>query len=162
MAKKRSIAVILGFGAVGLLGLRAADDALPVEHAECTFFGPDHDKFVKAAGRGFRAGRPVKIAAGSASAARDYSASALTEAVTASLAPPPGTRTGSLIDPATTNTIDRYLFQAMAEAKVTPAAPTTDYEFVRRVTLDLTGRIPSASQVTDFSNDSAPDKRAKY
>jgi uncharacterized protein DUF1549/uncharacterized protein DUF1553 len=161
MVKKRSIAVFLGMGAAGLLGLRA-DDALPVEHAECTFFGPNHDKFVQAGRRGFRAGRPVKIAEASAVAAGNYSASALTEAVTASLAPPPGTRTGALIDPATTNTIDRYLFQAMAEANVTPAAPTTDYEFVRRVTLDLTGRIPSASQVTDFSNDSAPDKRAKY
>jgi hypothetical protein len=43
---------------------------------------------------------------------------------------------------------------------VTPAAPTTDYEFIRRVTLDLTGRIPTAARVTTFVADKTPNKRA--
>jgi hypothetical protein len=157
MVTKRSIAALLVVSTLGLVVVLASDEnALQIQHAECTFFGPDHDKFVQAATRGFRDGRPI-------GPPREYKASTLTEAVVASLPPPPpGTRTGSLIDPATTNTIDRYLFQAMAQANVTPAPATTDYEFVRRVTLDLNGRIPTAAQVTSFVNDSSPDKRSKY
>jgi len=57
--------------------------------------------------------------------------------------------------------IDSHIFKAMADAGVTPAARTTDYEFVRRATLDLTGRIPTAAAVTAFVNDPDPAKRAK-
>lgn len=162
--RKRSIAILVWLSAGTLVGLLGSDDdalglgpVLPVEHAECTFFGPDHDKYVSAAMRGsnfLQTGRATQ---------QQFAASALTNAVTASLPPvPPGTRTGSLIDPATTSTIDRYLFQAMAAANVTPAPPTTDFEFIRRVTLDLTGRIPTADQVTRFVADSSPDKRPQY
>ncbi len=164
MVTKRSIALLLGISGLTLIGVLASDDdasglgpALPVEHAECTFFGPNHDNIVKAASRGFVGGQPASPMVQASAAA------ALTEAVAAALPPvPPGTRTGSLIDPATTNTIDRYIFQAMATANVSAAPPTTDYEFIRRVTLDLTGRIPTASQVTSFVADTAPDKRSKY
>jgi hypothetical protein len=61
----------------------------------------------------------------------------------------------------TTNTIDTYLFAAMKDAGVTPADPTTDLEFIRRVTLDLTGRIPTPARVVSFVNDTSADKRAK-
>jgi hypothetical protein len=50
----------------------------------------------------------------------------------------------------------------MAQANVTPAPPTTDYEFVRRVTLDLTGRIPTTTQVSAFIADTSSTKRADY
>lgn len=66
------------------------------------------------------------------------------------------------MDPDNAGTIDHYLFQAMAEQQVTPAALTSDFEFVRRVTLDLAGRIPTGDQVINFVNDASPDKRAKY
>jgi hypothetical protein len=59
------------------------------------------------------------------------------------------------------NNIDKYLFKAMSDAGVAPAPATTDYEFVRRVTLDLTGRTPTADAVTSFVNDVSFDKRAK-
>jgi hypothetical protein len=124
-----------------------------VEHAECVFFGKDHDKFARS-GASARAGAP--------SAPETWTLSRLTEQVAASLPTPPGgTRTGDLTAPST-NTIDRYLFKAMEDAGVAPAPPTTDYEFIRRVTLDLTGRIPTADAVTTFVNDPTPDKRAKY
>jgi hypothetical protein len=58
-------------------------------------------------------------------------------------------------------TIDKWIFQKLAEERVAPAPATTDYEFVRRVTLDLTGRIPTPAAVTAFVADTAPDKRAK-
>ncbi len=159
MVRNRTIATLVGVSAFTLIGaLTAADDALPVEHAECTFFGANHDKFVQAGARGFVAGRLVGPAA-----QQQSQASELTQAVAAALpAIPPGTRTGSLIDPATINTIDKYIFQALAENKVVPAPATTDYEFIRRTTLDLTGRIPAAGVVANFVNDTASDKRSKY
>ena len=44
---------------------------------------------------------------------------------------------------------------------VQPADLTTDWEFIRRVTLDLTGRIPTSARVLAFVADTTPDKRAK-
>ena len=164
MMMTRSIAFLLGISGLTLMGLLGADYAadrldskLQIQHAECTFFGARHDHFADSGKRGFRGGQVVDFTQ------RAIAASAATDAVASALPPPPpGTRTGSLIDPATTNTIDRYLFQAMADAGVSPAPGTTDYEFIRRVSLDLTGRIPTASQVSSFIADTSPDKRSKY
>ncbi len=47
-----------------------------------------------------------------------------------------------------------------AEIKRT-AAKATDHEFLRRVFIDLIGRIATAEEVVDFERDSSPDKRAK-
>ena len=57
-------------------------------------------------------------------------------------------------------TIDKYIFGALQAAGVTPADPTTDAEFIRRITLDLTGRIPTADRLVAFLNDTTPNKRA--
>src|SRR5258706_11579215 len=158
MVKSRTVAILAGVGVFALMGTLVSDDALPVEHAECPFCGANHDKFVRAGSRGFVACQLVGPAA-----VQQSQASELTQAVVAGLPPvPPGTRTGSLVDPATSNTIDRYIFQALAENSVAPAPGTTDYEFIRRITLDLTGRIPSASAVTNFVSDTTSDKRSKY
>lgn len=43
---------------------------------------------------------------------------------------------------------------------VPAAAPTSDAEFIRRVELDLLGRIPSATEVRAFVEDQTPEKRA--
>src|SRR5262249_29936138 len=72
---------------------------------------------------------------------------------------PGGSRTDSSQHP--DGTIDKYIFQALNDAGVTAAPPTTDYEFVRRIYADPTGRIPTADQVTQFVNDSSQDKRSK-
>jgi hypothetical protein len=42
-----------------------------------------------------------------------------------------------------------------------PAPPAGDAEFVRRVYLDLAGRIPSVAQTKEFLADSSADKRAR-
>ena len=55
--------------------------------------------------------------------------------------------------------IDRMLASKWAEAKVTPVGPADDAEYLRRVCLDLVGKIPNASEARDFLDDRSPDKR---
>ena len=43
---------------------------------------------------------------------------------------------------------------------MTPAARTTDAEYIRRVTLDLTGRIPDPARVVAFLADTRVNKRS--
>jgi Protein of unknown function (DUF1553)/Protein of unknown function (DUF1549) len=66
------------------------------------------------------------------------------------------------IDPATLphrNFIDDIVLGGLVSSKV-PAAPlSTDTEFIRRITLDLTGRIPSSSDIKAFAADTTPTKR---
>jgi hypothetical protein len=57
------------------------------------------------------------------------------------------------------NFIDDEIFSRMASANIEPAPLAGDEEFLRRVTLDLTGRIPSATDVTDFLQDTSAFKR---
>lgn len=59
------------------------------------------------------------------------------------------------------NFVDRLLFARMAKDGVPPAPMATDYEFVRRVYLDLTGRIPTTQQVRDFVASTDTAKRDK-
>ncbi len=61
---------------------------------------------------------------------------------------------------ASVNFIDDYIFGKMATDGVQPAPITTDAEFLRRVTLDLTGRIPAPEQADAFLKDDNPNKRA--
>lgn len=55
--------------------------------------------------------------------------------------------------------IDQHLFGAMAKARVPYAPLANDYEFCRRVHLDLTGRIPTPERLQAFIRDTRPDKR---
>ena len=125
---------------------------LPISDPVCTFFGPDHDEFV-------------------AALSDAGAASHLTEDVVAKLPPvtrfaaalpsaPGGSRTDALQNPALP-TIDKYIFEKLAQDNVAPAPMTTDFEFVRRVTLDLTGKIPTPAAVVNFVNDPTLGKRAR-
>src|SRR4051812_5164643 len=55
--------------------------------------------------------------------------------------------------------IDSAIFDRMARAGIQSAPLATDEEFMRRVTLDLTGRIPSTAALNTFLADSNPSKR---
>src|SRR5262245_31393365 len=57
------------------------------------------------------------------------------------------------------NFIDNILFDRMARDNVMSAQIATDAEFIRRVDLDITGRIPGAADVTAFLADTAANKR---
>lgn len=57
--------------------------------------------------------------------------------------------------------IDVLLSSHWQRNEIQRAAPATDAEFLRRVYLDLTGRIPSVSEVYDFDDDAQPKRRLR-
>jgi hypothetical protein len=57
------------------------------------------------------------------------------------------------------NLIDEFLFEAMEQNEIPHASITDDYTFLRRVYLDLTGRIPTPDQIEAFVRDTHNDKR---
>lgn len=58
-------------------------------------------------------------------------------------------------------TIDRLIAEKWTEAGVQPGSRSEDAEFLRRVSLDLVGRIPSVAETRDFLEDQRPDKRTR-
>jgi hypothetical protein len=154
-----ALAAFLGLGLMGGRvppGLQAqsagasTDDGgdIGVPHAECSFFGTQRDQF-------------LKIGLGADLAAMTQS-STLTTSVAAALPGAPRMtrgRVGSL--PSTNSLIDEVIFGALGAQGIPAAAPATDVEFLRRVSLDLSGRIPTAQEAVDFINDTAPFKRER-
>jgi hypothetical protein len=57
------------------------------------------------------------------------------------------------------NFIDEYIFGRMERDGIPPAPLASDFEFLRRVYFDLTGRPPSTNDVYNFINDKNPNKR---
>jgi hypothetical protein len=57
--------------------------------------------------------------------------------------------------------VDHYIDANLAEAKVKPAARADDANLLRRLMLDLAGRIPAAVEVREYVDSAEADKRAK-
>jgi hypothetical protein len=57
--------------------------------------------------------------------------------------------------------IDRFVDARLSAEGVTPAPQADDATLIRRLTLDLVGRIPTAAEVDAYVGSSDPDKRAK-
>ena len=57
------------------------------------------------------------------------------------------------------NFIDSDLNATLHTLRITPSTQSTDGEFIRRLSLDLTGRLPSVSSVRTFLESAAKDKR---
>jgi hypothetical protein len=72
--------------------------------------------------------------------------------------PPPG---GTTDYPLSVNYIDTEVFGKMKTDGIKSAAISADEEFLRRVTIDLTGQIPDTTTVQAFLADKAADKRTK-
>src|SRR5947207_5750588 len=68
---------------------------------------------------------------------------------------------GQPTTPATPAEIDRLIAAELSKLKVTPAPLTTDEQFIRRVTLDVAGKLPTPAEVAAFTADTEPGKRAK-
>jgi hypothetical protein len=84
--------------------------------------------------------------------------------------PPPAPRSSILtseawqkvpMTPANPGEIDELVAKELQVSKITPAPLTTDEQFLRRVTLDLTGQLPQPAEVDEFVADKDPKKRAK-
>jgi hypothetical protein len=58
-------------------------------------------------------------------------------------------------------TIDGFLESHWHANQIQPAAVTDDATFLRRLTLDLAGRIPTVGELEQFLSDPSADKRAK-
>ena len=71
----------------------------------------------------------------------------------------PAARRGPRLTPR--NLIDEQIFGKMQRDGIPHAPLATDQEFLRRVMLDLTGRIPTPAEVREFLADNAADKRAR-
>jgi hypothetical protein len=128
----------------------ASDQQLTVEHADCPFFGPQRERFVT---------ESVRKSLGMKS---PHELSSMTAAVGKMLGyVPGGSRTYNYDQSHAAGSIDSYIFADFQAKGITPAAKTTDWEFIRRVTLDLTGRIPTPDRVLTFVADTSTDKRAK-
>jgi hypothetical protein len=65
------------------------------------------------------------------------------------------------IKPLQAGEIDKLLAKDLQRDNIQPAPLTTDEQFIRRVTLDLTGELPMPADVKDFLADRNPNKRAK-
>lgn len=125
-------------------------DQLPVEHPECVYFNGQPEQYMDQTVR--QRLRPNRA---------NYRLGATTVEVAGMLGyVPPDSRTFSFDQATQTGSIDSYVFAALKANKITPAAKTTDWEFIRRVTLDLTGRIPTPDRVLSFVADTTPNKRA--
>src|ERR1043165_9080265 len=57
--------------------------------------------------------------------------------------------------------IDRLIDAELSRLGAKPAPKTTDEQFIRRVYLDLTGKLPSPKDIEEFLKYKAADKRAK-
>ncbi len=143
-------------GSVEIVEVEAGEGSFP-EHGACAYFGADREKYLGAGMAG--------------DWSRMKQRAALTDNVMRAigLTRSPGPRTrGDLFRIANAppptgpcNGIDECIQRKAAAAGVPPAELTTDAEFLRRVTLDLTGRIPTPQEITAFLSDASPDKRAQ-
>ena len=59
------------------------------------------------------------------------------------------------------NFIDREVFAKLRRLNMVPSKLSGDAEFLRRVTLDTIGTLPSPREVREFLADSRPDKRIR-
>ncbi len=143
----------------GFLLVRAQDS--PATPADCPYFGPQREKFAEQALQ----------AIGARTQTGRHPLSRLTEQVTSmsgtagtglagAAGIPGGSRTYTFDESHAAGSIDSYIFADFKANNITPAPATTDWEFIRRVTLDLTGRIPVPSRVLTFVADPTTNKRA--
>ncbi len=57
--------------------------------------------------------------------------------------------------------IDHYIEASWKEKKIKPADAATDTAWIRRISLDLNGRIPTPSEAKTFAEDKDPTKKQK-
>lgn len=61
----------------------------------------------------------------------------------------------------TGNYVDTLVGDKLKKLRILPSGTCTDEEFLRRVTIDITGQLPTAEEYAQFTADASADKRAK-
>ena len=64
-------------------------------------------------------------------------------------------------NPKTNNYIDEIVFAKLEKLRIVPSELSTDEQFLRRVTIDLVGMLPTADEYEAFMGSSDPDKRKR-
>ncbi len=62
--------------------------------------------------------------------------------------------------PPPSNYVDELVFQKLKQLQYLPSESCTDEEFLRRLSLDVTGQLPKVEQTRAFLADTRPEKRA--
>jgi hypothetical protein len=62
---------------------------------------------------------------------------------------------------ATRTKVDELVVNKLRKVGIVPSGLAGDTEFLRRVSLDVTGTLPTPSEIREFVADKSPDKRAK-
>ena len=57
--------------------------------------------------------------------------------------------------------IDELVVAKLQRLGIVPSEVAGDAEFLRRISLDMTGTLPAPQEVVSFLADAAPDKRAR-
>lgn len=57
--------------------------------------------------------------------------------------------------------VDRHVFAKLQKLEIQPSGLCTDSEFLRRATLDLTGRLPTIDETQGFRQDTSAESRAR-
>jgi len=151
MSRRRSVLLLGSFLLAAALGAAGDDETVPSPAApDCAFRGTvDRD------------GERVRLdVARTALLAVPAHAAAAGDPVRRSPARGGGPVVGER-RPVYEGIVDAEIFGAMKAAGFEPARPASDAEFLRRVSLDLTGRIPDPAAVTAFLADFSPDKRSR-
>lgn len=67
----------------------------------------------------------------------------------------------SLAESQSTHPIDQIVQTKFDKLRITPSGLCSDAEFVRRVSFDISGILPSTQTVREFLSDESPDKRTR-
>jgi hypothetical protein len=65
-------------------------------------------------------------------------------------------------DPPKNNFVDELTFAKLKQLRIAPSDLCTDEEFVRRISLDVLGRLPTAEETQAFLGDESADKRDRW
>ena len=122
-------------------------DVAPIAETDCPFFGDQRERFLQ---------RTRNVESGVARMTRQFYSKGGNRGWGARALAFDGAKSGK------GGVVDGPIWAALQTANISPARQTTDYEFARRVSLDLTGRIPTAERMAQFVASVEPNKRVAY
>ena len=127
--------------------VEADTEEVSIAETDCPFFGPERENFLP---------RSRNVESGGGRITRQFYSRGGNRGFEARLQAFSGAVKGN------GGIVDTPIWQALQAAHITPARQTNDYEFIRRASLDLTGRIPTADRVAQFAASVDPLKRVVY